>query len=130
MHWRLALLALAEGDPARAWEEAERMEAALAEMGPEGVPEHAIMARFDLAKFWSAQGAPNERQFLAAVAEGNRAVREGRAVDHKTVVAAFDRIIAPNPMTWLRWTEPTSQDFSSVVEWIKARNPVAADWKP
>ncbi len=81
MHWRLALLALAEGDPARAREEAERMAAALAEMGPEGVPEHAIMARFDLAKFWSAQGTPNERQFLAGVAEGKRAVREGRAVE-------------------------------------------------
>ena len=33
MHWRLALLALAEGDRARACEEAERMEAALAEHG-------------------------------------------------------------------------------------------------
>jgi len=37
----------------------------------------------------------NEWQFLAAVEEGKRAVREGRVVDHKTVVAAFDRIIAP-----------------------------------
>ena len=38
----------------------------------------------------------NERQFLAAVEEGKRAVSEGRVVDHKTIVAAFDRIIAPN----------------------------------
>ena len=38
----------------------------------------------------------NEQQFLAAVEEGKRAAREGRVVDHKTVVAAFDRIIAPN----------------------------------
>ena len=59
LHWRLVLLALAEGDPARACTEAERMETALADMGPEGVPEHAIMARFDLAKFWSARGAPS-----------------------------------------------------------------------
>jgi RHH-type transcriptional regulator, rel operon repressor / antitoxin RelB len=32
----------------------------------------------------------NERQFLAAVEEGKQAVREGRVVDHKTIVAAFD----------------------------------------
>jgi predicted transcriptional regulator len=38
----------------------------------------------------------NEQQFLAAVEEGKRAVREGRVVDHQTVVAAFDRLIAPN----------------------------------
>src|SRR4029077_9132922 len=59
LHWRRVLLALADGDAARASDEAERMERALAEMGPETVPEHAIMARFDLAKFWSGQGALN-----------------------------------------------------------------------
>jgi Flp pilus assembly protein TadD len=59
LHWRRVLLALAEGDAARASDEAERMERALVEMGPEAVPEHAIMARHDLAKFWSGQGAPS-----------------------------------------------------------------------
>jgi tetratricopeptide (TPR) repeat protein len=59
LHWRFVLLALAEGDGARARGEAEMMEQALADMGPDAVPEHAIMARFDLAKFWSAQGAPS-----------------------------------------------------------------------
>ena len=29
-------------------------------------------------------------------------------------------------MTRLRWTEPASQDFLGIVEWIKARNPAAA----
>ena len=57
LHWRLVLVALAEGDAARASDEAERMERALTEMGPEAIPEHAIMAHFDLAKFWSGQGA-------------------------------------------------------------------------
>jgi predicted transcriptional regulator len=38
----------------------------------------------------------NEQQFLAAVEEGKQAMREGRLIDHETVVAAFDRIIAPN----------------------------------
>lgn len=37
----------------------------------------------------------NERQFLEAVEAGKLAVREGRVVDHATVVAAFDRIVAP-----------------------------------
>lgn len=38
----------------------------------------------------------NEQEFLAAVEEGRQALREGRVVDHHTVVAAFDRITAPN----------------------------------
>jgi toxin ParE1/3/4 len=29
-------------------------------------------------------------------------------------------------MTRLRWTEPASQDFLGIVEWLKARNPAAA----
>jgi len=29
-------------------------------------------------------------------------------------------------MTRLKWTEPASQDFLGVVEWLKARNPAAA----
>jgi Tfp pilus assembly protein PilF len=56
--WRRALLALGEGRPVAAGREAERMERALAAMGPDATPEHAITARFDLAKFWSGQGEP------------------------------------------------------------------------
>jgi predicted transcriptional regulator len=33
-----------------------------------------------------------ERQFLEAVEEGKRALREGRTVDHATVVATFERM--------------------------------------
>jgi Flp pilus assembly protein TadD len=54
-HWRLVLLALCERNPAGARCEAERMAAAMAAMGPEAVPEHQIMAHYDLAKFWSGQ---------------------------------------------------------------------------
>ncbi len=54
--WREALLALAEGRRDDAREAAEAMEAALDLMGPGGVLEHKIMARYDLAKFWSRQG--------------------------------------------------------------------------
>ncbi len=39
----------------------------------------------------------NEQQFLAAVEDGKQAMREGRMLDHATVVAAFERIIAPHP---------------------------------
>ena len=35
----------------------------------------------------------NERQFLDAVEEGKSALREGRTLDHATVVAAFDRLV-------------------------------------
>jgi hypothetical protein len=31
------------------------------------------------------------------VEEGKQALREGKALDHATVVAAFERIISPNP---------------------------------
>ena len=55
LHWRLLLVALAEGDPDRARAEAELMEAALERMGPEAAPEHAIVARFQLARFWAKQ---------------------------------------------------------------------------
>jgi predicted transcriptional regulator len=39
----------------------------------------------------------NERQILAAVDKGKKALREGSVVDHTTVVAAFERLIAPKP---------------------------------
>lgn len=54
--WRGALLALAEGRRADARAAAEEMEAALENMGPGAVFEHKIMARYDLAKFWSREG--------------------------------------------------------------------------
>ncbi len=39
----------------------------------------------------------SEQQFLAAVEEGKHALRDGKVLDHTTVVAAFERIISPNP---------------------------------
>jgi Tfp pilus assembly protein PilF len=54
-HWRHVLLALGEGDVAGARLAAGQMEAALQAMGPQAVPEHRIMAHYDLAKFWSGQ---------------------------------------------------------------------------
>jgi Tfp pilus assembly protein PilF len=54
-HWRHVLLAVGEADLVGAREAAGRMEAALEAMGSEAVPEHRIMAHYDLAKFWSGQ---------------------------------------------------------------------------
>jgi predicted transcriptional regulator len=39
----------------------------------------------------------NEQQFLAAVEEGKQALQDGKIVDHETVVAAFERIVKPQP---------------------------------
>jgi Flp pilus assembly protein TadD len=54
--WRRTLMAMLGGDRAAAQREAILMEQALGEMGPQAVLEHQIMARFDLAKFWSMHG--------------------------------------------------------------------------
>ena len=50
--WRRVLLALAEGDQLRSREFADQMEQSLATVSGL-VPEHRIMAHFDLAKYWS-----------------------------------------------------------------------------
>jgi Tfp pilus assembly protein PilF len=53
--WRLVLLAQVEGDFPRAGEIAARMEQALDRVGDKALPEHQIMAHYDLAKFWSGR---------------------------------------------------------------------------
>jgi len=61
--WRQILLALTKGDRAGAHDLASRMEAILNAQGDAVLPEHRIMARFDLAKFWSAQ-ADSDKAFV------------------------------------------------------------------
>lgn len=39
----------------------------------------------------------SEEQFLAAVEAGKQALRDGKTLDHQTVVAAFERIVSPHP---------------------------------
>lgn len=36
----------------------------------------------------------SEQEFLAAVEDGKKALREGRIVDHAVVAAAFERMVA------------------------------------
>jgi tetratricopeptide (TPR) repeat protein len=55
LQWRRALLAAAAGDEAAARQAARDMASALRE-STAMVPEHAIMAHYDLAKFWSQRG--------------------------------------------------------------------------
>jgi len=55
-HWRHVLLAMAEGDTEGARAAARAMEAALQAAAAVALPEHAIMAHYDLAKFWSGLG--------------------------------------------------------------------------
>jgi tetratricopeptide (TPR) repeat protein len=74
-HWRYVLLAMAAHDPETARCRALSMQSALADMGPGAVLEHQIMARYNLAKFWSGQNEP-----AAAFAQW----REGHALLKRT----------------------------------------------
>jgi Tfp pilus assembly protein PilF len=88
VHWRKILLAMAEGDPPRARAEAALMEDALAVMGPDAVPEHRIMARFDLAKFWSGQG-DHPRAFRQWV-EGHALLKQSQPFSRADHLAFID----------------------------------------
>jgi tetratricopeptide (TPR) repeat protein len=55
-YWRHVLLAELEGDAPRALAAARAMAASLDGMGPNAVPEHRIMAHYDLAQFFSGRG--------------------------------------------------------------------------
>jgi len=55
-----------------------------------------------LSKSWLINDAlrsfvANEQQFLAAIEEGKQALRDGKVVEHKTVVEAFERIVKSDP---------------------------------
>jgi Tfp pilus assembly protein PilF len=87
--WRRVLLALGEGRPLLAREEARLMEAALGEMGPNATPEHAIMAHFDLAKFWSGQN--NDSRAFAHWIDGHKLLGQSEPfsrADHRAFVDA------------------------------------------
>ena len=92
LHWRLLLLALAEQDFARAKKQAEAMEAALPLMGPDATPEHAIMARYDLAKFWSMRNAPDRA--MAQWREGHRLLKQFQPFSREAHRAFVDASIA------------------------------------
>jgi len=57
--WRHLLLAQLERDLSRAAKIAEDMAASIEAMGPNAVPEHRIMAHYDLARFYAGSGNTN-----------------------------------------------------------------------
>jgi tetratricopeptide (TPR) repeat protein len=75
-HWRRVLLAQWAGDREEAVSAARDMAVAIVEMGPEGLPEHRIMAHYDLAKFWSGLG--DTATAFAHWQEGHRLLRESQ----------------------------------------------------
>jgi tetratricopeptide (TPR) repeat protein len=91
MLWRQILLALAEGDVATARALAGELDRALA-AGDGLVPEHRIMAHFDLAKFWSQQ-REHDRAF-AHWTEGHRLAGRFQPFSRAAHRAFIDAMIA------------------------------------
>jgi tetratricopeptide (TPR) repeat protein len=91
MLWRRALLALAEGNPAAARGFASEMEQALAASAAL-IPEHRIMAHFDLGRFWSQQRNP-DRTF-ANWSEGHRLLGRFQPFSRAAHRAFVDAMIA------------------------------------
>ena len=90
--WRDALLALAEGRRVEARAAAEEMEATLDAMGPGAVFEHKIMARYDLAKFWSREG--EDSKAFAQWRAGHAQLKTLQPFSRETTRAYDDAAIA------------------------------------
>jgi hypothetical protein len=89
-HWRQVMLALAEGRMSEARAAAEAMERAVPAMGPDAVPEHQIMARYDLAKFWS--GVNNHARAFRNWQEGHSLLRRFQPFHRAAEAAYFDAL--------------------------------------
>ncbi len=90
--WPELLLALAEKRRPDARVSAVQMEAALKIMGPGAVLEHRIMARYNLAKFWSHEG--NDDKAFAQWLEGHALLRPIQPFSRQATRAYFDAAIA------------------------------------
>ena len=95
--WRQVLLALAEGDPQQAMRAAEAMQDALGRVGPDAVPEHRIMAHYDLAKFWSGQNRPDIA--FAHWMQGHALLKRMQPFSRGEHLAIIDANIAAFPKT-------------------------------
>jgi tetratricopeptide (TPR) repeat protein len=99
--WRHVLLAIGEGDPQRAMAAAEAMQKALDSMGPDGgpdaVPEHRIMAHYDLAKFWSGQN--RHATAFAHWTQGHALLKQIQPFSRAEHLATIDANIAAFPKT-------------------------------
>ena len=92
LRWRRMLLALAARDGEGAREEAGLMREALAHMGPDGEPEHAIMGHFNLAKFWSGQNDCSRA--MAEWTQGHRLLSRAQPFSREAHRAFVDASIA------------------------------------
>jgi len=111
--WRDVLLALAERRRADAHAAAEAMEAALAHMGPSAVHEHKIMARYDLAKFWSSQG--EDAKAFAQWREGHALLRPLQPFSRAATRAYDDAAIAAfTPQRFAEGPRATNADPTPV----------------
>jgi tetratricopeptide (TPR) repeat protein len=89
---RQMLLAQLEGDAPRAQAAARQMAAAIERMGPQAVPEHRIMAHYDLAKFWSEQG--DRPAAFAQWQAGHALLRAGQPFSRDRFLAFIEGTIA------------------------------------
>jgi len=104
---------LAEGRRADARASAEAMEAALSRMGPNAVLEHKIMARYDLAKFWSAQG--EGAKAFAQWREGHALLRKVQPFSREATRAYNDAALATfAPERWARGPRAGNADPTPV----------------
>jgi Flp pilus assembly protein TadD len=93
--WRHVMLAMLEGDTARAMRTARGMEQALQSMGAEAVPEHRIMGHYDLAKFWS--GLDHHPLAFANWQQGHALLKEGQPFSRAAHLATIDANIVHFP---------------------------------
>ena len=111
--WRNVLLALAENRRADARAEAQAMEDALDEMGPVAVLEHKIMARYDLAKFWSREGVDDKA--FAQWRAGHALLRRIQLYSREAAKAYNDAAIATfTPERFARGPRATNADPAPV----------------
>lgn len=93
--WRHVLLAIGEGDPQRAMGAAAAMGEALASMGPDAVPEHRIMAHYDLARFWSGQNRHDTA--FAHWMQGHALLKQIQPFSRAEHLATIDATVAAFP---------------------------------
>ena len=87
-HWRRVLLAQIMGDHVAAASAAQEMADAIAQMGPDAVPEHRIMAHYELAKFYSGIG--DAQTAFAHWQEGHRLLRQSQPFSREAFAAFLE----------------------------------------
>jgi tetratricopeptide (TPR) repeat protein len=91
-HWRRVLLAKLERDEPAELAAARDMAASIPEMGPNAVPEHRIMAHYELAQFFSARG--EKAAAFAHWSEGHKLLRLSQPFSRPAFAAYIDSTTA------------------------------------